>query len=449
MQVGRTRGLLFTLLTGLIIVVGTYIAIQYAKGGFRLTDQGIVSGAGLLSATSVPSGAEVYINDRLVTATDDTLYLDPAEYRVSIRKDGFSSWEKTLTIEAELVTQTNALLFPSAPRLTPLTFTGVELTIPSPDGQKLLFYTASSSAQRKNGLYVLDLNQNTLSFQQGPKQLISDVDTDTTDLAQASYIWSPDSSQVMMLSPNRQVLIDIDSTTDLATQPDISFQRQQILSQWEEEMFLRERQFLEKFPPELTQFVIDSAINVYFSPDKKKLLYTATNSGQLADELGPSLPAASTQPQQRSLEPGGIYVYDLDEDRNFRVGTDDVLTADLHKILLTQESAFDVPLLQTATSSAYRTLQTPDFKEMALQFKVYHSSLYANTLQWFPNSTHLFAGESGSIVIREYDNTNQTQLYSGPFDNDFMYPWPDGSRLIIATTFSPQSPTNLYAVELK
>lgn len=449
MQVSRNRGLLFTILTALLIFVGTFIAIQYAKGNFRLTKQGFVSGAGLLSVTSNPTGAEVYIDQRLVTATNDTLYLDPGEYEVSIRKDGFSSWTKNLAIEKELVTQTNALLFPSAPKLTPLTFTGVEMISPSPDGQKLLFFSASSSAQRKNGLYILDLGKNSLPFQQGPKQIISEISTNSIDLSSASYIWSPDSSQIMILTPTKQVLIGTDNTVDFSSQPDITFQRRSILSEWEEEMYLRERQYLEKFPQEVTSFVTQSAINVYFSPDKKKLLYTATESGQLADNLVAGLPASNSQPQARNLKSGEIYIYDLDEDRNFKVGTDNDLTNRPYKLLLTQEVGLDSSLMQIATESAYRSLQSDDFSIMSQQFKIYHSPLFANTLQWFPNSTHLFNTNSDSIIIQEYDNTNQIKLFSGPFDPSFIFPWPDGSRIIITTSFGSIDQHNLYAVELK
>lgn len=112
MHVPRNKGLLFTVFSALVIVVGTYIAIRYAKGGFRVTDSGISQETGLLSVSSLPTGAEVYINEKLVTATSDTLYLDPDQYEVAIRKDGYTEWKKIITLEKEVVSQANALLFP-------------------------------------------------------------------------------------------------------------------------------------------------------------------------------------------------------------------------------------------------------------------------------------------------------------------------------------------------
>ena len=89
MRIPASKGLFYTLFSTLIIVALTYLAINYAKGGYRITDTGLSPETGLLSANSFPSGAEVYINDKLVTATDDTLYLDPGEYQVRISQDGF------------------------------------------------------------------------------------------------------------------------------------------------------------------------------------------------------------------------------------------------------------------------------------------------------------------------------------------------------------------------
>lgn len=153
-------GILYTLVSAVVILLGTTIAIQYAKGGFRFTQKGFSPETGLLNANSFPTGAEVYIDGELTTATDNTLYLKPGEYTVEIRKEGFSPWKKQLRIQQELVTQTNAQLFPAAPSFSPLTLTGVTTLSTSPDGQKVAFYTNSAQDPEKNGLYILELTSN-------------------------------------------------------------------------------------------------------------------------------------------------------------------------------------------------------------------------------------------------------------------------------------------------
>ena len=115
-----SKRLLLPLLGEIIIISGTFLAIKFAKG-YRpdLTNPRVLKGTGLLVANSFPSGAQVFLNGQLTSATDDTLNLPPGEYQIEIRKEGFSPWSKTLKLEAELVTQTNASLFPTVPSLSP------------------------------------------------------------------------------------------------------------------------------------------------------------------------------------------------------------------------------------------------------------------------------------------------------------------------------------------
>lgn len=452
MKLKVNKKVVYTLLSAFFILIGTAVAIQYAKGNFRLTDQGFVQGTGLLSANSFPTAAEVYIDGKLVTATDDTVYLEPGEYQVEIVKDGHNSWKKTIQIEEQLVVQTNATLFPSAPSLNTLTFNGAKNISPSPDGQKIIYYSNSNSNDRKNGLYILELTNNPLSFQREPRQ-ISD-NSSNFDLNTAKFIWAPDSSEVMLLGEDRQVILDITKLNTLDLLSDITFRRKQILSEWEQEMYLRERENFSKFPPEIIEIATQSAKNVYISPDKKRLLYTATTDLELPTELIPPLPASSTQPQERTLSPGGIYVYDSEEDTNFRVGTQPEQTASdsariAEKMLIALDMIDDNSPLLNASPSSFTTLQATTSAKTADNFNVYHSSIFAPTHQWFPDSKHLIFVENNSIKIMEYDNTNQTTIYSGPFSNEFVYPWPNGDRLLILTSFSPDSPQNLYALELK
>jgi hypothetical protein len=448
MKAKVNKRFLYTFLSALVILIGTAVAIQYAKGNFRLTDKGFVQGTGLLSANSFPTAAEVLIDGKLITATDDTIYLEPGEYEIEILKDGYNPWKKRIRIEKELVVQTNATLFPKAPSLNTLTFNGASNLSPSPDGQKIIYYAHSNTSERKNGLYLLELSNNPFTFQKEPRQ-ISD-ESFNLDLETTKFIWAPDSSEVILIAEDREVLLDISKLNDLDSLTDISFRKKQILSEWEQEMYLRERENFSKFPPEIVAIATQSAKNVYISPDKKRILYTATQEIMIPDELIPPVPASSTQVEERKLQVGGIYVYDSEEDRNFRIGieaTNSAQTAD--KILLAHDILDKNSPLIDASPSAFQSLQATSSAQTANNFNVYHSSVFADTLQWFPDSTHLIMVQEGSVKVMEYDTTNLTTIYSGPFAENFVYPWPNGERLIILTSFSPDAPQNLYAIELK
>lgn len=438
---------IYTLFSAIFIITGSFIAIQYAKGNFRLTRQGFIPETGLLSANSFPPGAEVLINDKLITATDDTVYLEPGEYDIKIIRDGYSPWQKRLLIERELVTQTNAQLYPTTPSLSPVTFTGASFVSPSPDGQKIIYYTASASSETRTGLYIVELGSSFFTLQRGPRQITGPIPE--VEAGEAQLIWSPDSTEVMLLTENKEVMLSLDRRNELATLPDISFQRRQILSQWQEEMYIRERQFLTRFPDAVIQVATQSAKNVYLSPDKKRMVYTATESAQLAEGLVPPVPATNTQPESRTLEPGSIYIYDREEDKNFKVGEESPTATGSAKVLLANDLYRSSPLTLAASPSAFTTLQASTSAETAQNFNQYYTPLYAATFQWLADSKHLLYTQDDRIMVKEYDNTNETVLYSGPFAPYFLYPWPDGSRILMLTSFSPDSPKNLYAIELR
>ena len=92
------RKLIVAIATAVILVAGTYIAIQFAKGYRPDLRKREIRGTGLLVTNSVPIGAQVFLNGKLTTATNDTTNLPPGEYEVEIKKDGYISWKKTLKI---------------------------------------------------------------------------------------------------------------------------------------------------------------------------------------------------------------------------------------------------------------------------------------------------------------------------------------------------------------
>lgn len=468
-----TNRLFVTLCSAIIIFGGTYVAIRFAKG-YRPTLNGDLKGTGLLAANSFPNGAQVYLNGKLTTATDTTMNLEPGSYEVEIKKDGFTPWKKTINIEKELVTQTNALLFPTAPGLTPLTLTGATTITPSPDGQRLLFFVASASAQTKNGLYVIDLTDSLLAFQRGAHQIAQE--TKGIDLQKAEYVWSPDSTQLLLSYDGKHLILDPGKLNNLNELTDVGFKLSRMFSEWEEDMYKRERVILAKFPDRIQQIATASAINVYVSPDDERMMYTATADITLENELIPPLPAANSQPQERKLQAGGMYVYDRKEDRNFRIGTQQpenipVQTATLTK-KVTAKKKIAVPVYEqtlvgkkslaidlysnkqmtlVSSPSAFMVLQGKTLDETIKNFHSYYSSLYTHGVQWLPDSKHILLAKPDVVTVKEYDSTNEIVLYSGPFSEHFVYPWPNGSKLIMLTRLRQEqdSPLNLYAITLR
>src|SRR3989344_2625392 len=226
------RAVIF-ILTAIVIFGGTILAIFYARG-FRV-DLGnkSIGSTGLLVATSVPDGAQVWVNGILRTATNATVALTPGEINVEIKKDGFSTWKKQITLKAEEVVKTDATLFPVLPNLRPMTFSGAVNPLLSPLGDRLVYATplsdqplASPSPQpkgvgasgltatksatgitgvsnqslsnqlpTKTGLWVMDLIDMPLGFSREPRQIARS--TAALDWSKALTFWSPDERQIL------------------------------------------------------------------------------------------------------------------------------------------------------------------------------------------------------------------------------------------------------------
>jgi hypothetical protein len=474
LHISKNQKALLASLSGIaFVVIGTYIAIQFGKG-YRPSRQGM-AGTGLLAANSFPPGAEVYIDGKLSTATDDTLNLPPSEYEVELKKLGYLPWKKRLTVLEQLVTQTNAELFRAVPSLSPLTLSGVANLKPSPNGQKIAYAVASASAQAKKGLYVADLTPSNFpgTTNPQPKQIAKEING--FDFTTANLLWSPDSNQILVSfdsDADSVLLLDANSLNQIDELPDVSVRLSVILSEWEEEIAIRETKQFALLPEPMQLIATSSAKNVYFSPNEEKMFYTATASATIPEGIIPPLPASNTQPQERTLNPGTLYVYDLKEDRNFAI-TEMVsptpnesnenatkthpATAETIKQLLLLPN-YSVPSDSASVSALARTNTGPfnvlqvknDLLQTFANFDSHYSSLLVSNLQWYPNSNHLLIRGNDRIELVEYDNTNRIVLYAGPFNKEFVYPWPDGRKLVIVTNLNAAlSLPNLYTVDVK
>lgn len=397
----RPPRVLIALLAFIIISASTILTIKFAKGYRPSLKTKALQGTGLLAANSYPRGASVFINGKLTTATDDTLNLPPGQYQVKIQKDGYIPWEKGLEIEAELVTQTNTRLFPAVPTLTPVTFSGALTPQPAPDGQKIVFAVENATTDDKNGLYVLDLTDRPFGLNSDPRQITQS--SSKYDLVHARLSWSPDSTQILALVNEDKinetnVLLDQSKFNDLAELKDVTARLPLILAGWQE---ISDKKNHEKIVelPELMQQVATAAAALAFAPEPEKLLYIPGGERTLPENLIPSLPASSSQDEQRQIKPDNVYVYDLEEDKNFWIAAAEDL----------------------------------------------------NRFQWYPDSRHLLIVEDKKVIIAEYDGTNRHTVYAGPFVGEFAYPWANGSSLLILASLNGGSalPPNLYSIILK
>lgn len=419
----------------LFIIAGTIVVILYGRGYRPNLKDNTIKPTGLLSATSDPIGAQVYIDNKLSTATNNTLNIDPGWYTVTIVKEGYIAWQKKLRVQGEIVTRSDPFLFPTNPSLSPLTTVGIENPILSPDGTKIAYVIPIPSEQngivpKKAGLWVYELVDRQLGFSRDQRQVATTSDT-VFNFSSAKLIWSPNSSQIMADNGRSIRLYQVNRLDDFQ---DITLSYQSILKEWEEEIKLLQKQKLSAFKPGIIDVVTTSTKLISFSPDESKILFEATTSAQIPQVLTPPLIGTNPTPEQRNIEPGKIYVYDSREDKNYLVLNKD-----------------ELPKPKVTPSSSPKTNVKPAPSPSGIWDSELGTSGAKLPVHWFPTSRHLALTFEGKIDILEYDRTNWVTVYSGPFIDNFIAPWPNGSRIIILTNLNPGVSTlpNLYTVNLR
>lgn len=99
------RRLFFYFLVALFIV-SVPIIVGYTAGYRYSFKQNKLVKTGLMIIESNPKGAKIFLNDRLRTERTPAyiLNLTPSNYEITLRREGYHSWSKTLAVESEKTT---------------------------------------------------------------------------------------------------------------------------------------------------------------------------------------------------------------------------------------------------------------------------------------------------------------------------------------------------------
>jgi len=380
--------------------------MMYARGYRFNPDSGKIASHGLLVVKSSPDGAQIFLNQELKTATDTTISLIPGSYDLELKKEGYKNWAKTITINKEEVSEIDASLFKAAPSLSALTFSGVINPIASHDMSKIAYAVLPenrSDFAQKAGLWVIETINLPIGFSKEPRRI-----TDG-DLSEASWIWSPDGREILVTTQTATYLLNAGSYIPQAQRVNVSANKNTILTDWKTEEKKRMDSKLANVPNDLTSIIKSKARSVAFSPNEEKLVYIASGSATLPDNLIKHLPGSSTQKEERKIEKGKAYVYDIKEDKNFLVNDE------AENILL----GSDMDGTET------------------------------KKLMWYPNSQNLVLSEKDKVTIMDYDGTNRQTVFAGAFINPYVFTTVSEERLLILTDIGGDKTPNLYTLTIK
>ncbi len=371
------------------MIASTVALFLYAKGYSYNRQSRSLEKTGMIIAKSVPDGARVYLNGQLTQATNANLTgLTAGLYSLRLEKDGFSTFQKEVPVKEELATTVEVVLIPLNPELRPLTKTGVKSPTLAQSRDKILFLT---SDRDKPGLWSLTLTGNIFSLIKGNLELVAaDQDKAALSRAEKIYLSPTDESALIRMNQRGYYLLDltankIEPTATAAAKP--SLEKWQLLSDEKKKSLSLKY----KVPKNIQETATDSA--TLWSPDERRFLYALPSGKQLE-----------------------YHVYDTSDP------------------------------LGVGEKEDNTTLNLPKTQK--------------TKITWFSDSRHLITATcevetkeeaclSGSIHLIRIDGTNKTQIYSGALSLTDVFPTPDGSKIIILTSFNQNAEPNLSAIVLR
>ncbi len=403
--------------TTLFVLSVVSFAVFFFASGYTLNRQsGKIEKTGMVVVKSDPDVAKIYVDGALVSATNATVAnLKPGAHKIRLDKEGFAVWQKEILVKEELVTEVNAVLVPLTPKLLPLTVNGVTAPALSTDGERIAFF---SSNVQTPGIWFLPLAGRTLLnlSQSSPKLLIADSGQKSFS-AGTDIQWSPDDSEVLA-QLNRQGYYLISVSQIPSSSFTATSSAEPTLERWREIEVKSRQGLLDKIAvaAEIAQSAIEP--KTLWAQNGKRFLYQKEGSNKIEYHV-----YDLTNP----LPVGGKNDYlslTVDKPSNLKVGW----YSDSNHLLLfsCQKFAAAVPS-PTPTPTAVTKLTTTDSSSVG----------------------EAGGCREGAVELIEIDGTNRTLVYKGAVYSDQVFPSPDGSQLIILTSFNPDTEPNLYAISLR
>ena len=260
-----------TLLTLIILLSVTSLIFLYTSG-FRLQkdEEEVVNLAttGMISAKSIPEGASVFLDDELITATNDTISgIEPGMHSLRIVKKGYEEWSKEIEVFEALVTDITAVLVSQSPMFEPLTNTGASNPSISPSLSQLAYF---SKDEENPGVWIIPINQGGLNiFRTNPSVILEDTQVNKYSDGK-SITWSPDEKELLVeTNDSFFYLVDLENNTAQSVTTS-----QLIITAWKEELKAKREGFVAKL--DISEEIRTLALSdeVLWSPDEKKFLFT-------------------------------------------------------------------------------------------------------------------------------------------------------------------------------
>lgn len=191
-----------------VFITAAPLALLYSEGyRYDFDDNEVIKTGGLSFSVRPDVRAEIYLNGerkKKIGAWGNSTYLNaltPDNYKVSVQKESFHPWNKTMKVKQGKVTEAkNILMVPKEPELK-TTVEGIKSFKTSPDKNKLIYQDS------KDNLNIYNLKEDTKKSLELP----------TTTFRK----WGPDSERILVNASGTYYLIQEDEQIKLSLPSDL------------------------------------------------------------------------------------------------------------------------------------------------------------------------------------------------------------------------------------
>lgn len=371
---------------------------EESQSGEAVSPSRIVK-TGMIAVRSNPEGAKVYIDDKSITATDDTIAsLIPGKYNLKIIKEGFETWHKTVNVYSELVTDITAVLVLKSPRLEPLTNTDVKAFSLSSNQNDIAFLTQN---HEKPGIWLLPIGGGPINlFRNNTHLMVANSRFGTPSLGEDLW-WSPDDNQILVkMNENGYLLYNLTDQSNVNLLPEAVSDPSIVIAKWQTKW--------------QTEFVQNKLADIL-------------RKQTIPDWISEAILHKDFTWQNWSPDGEKFFLLSPNRDETFK---------------------YDLVI--------YNSEDPLPIDEQRVYFPLVINDPYLTKIYWYSDSYHLIVVERQNlessyftVSLIRIDGTNRTVVYTGNLASDSAVPTPGGDKIIVMTSLKENSPTNLYGISIR
>lgn len=442
----QTTKLVITEIFMLIIIVLTVVILTFVVMGYHLNEDGKLEQSGLVQVESTPDGAAVIIDGEVLpNKTDTNKILKEGEHTVKIEKDGYTSWQKTVSAHPGFLTKL------SYPRLYKLdrkaeavyTFeTAPDIFLTSPNRDVIL--TANNNSPK---LQLLNINSSSIRPAEiDLTKLLMDSTGEKTVLE-----WNKNSSRLILKFTKNDTphfaVVDLeypDRSLDLTSSFDVQISDLHFLNDYGDRLFILENDHLRiiSIADKQISGILVEDVKTFSNLGDKVLLVTKTNQLSLYDAISKSnLPlfTSSAEVVKPLLsEYIGRFTVALAEDNNITVYRGDLPT----EKTVNKEKPLGEPIgkytldFGTPQNFFMQAKNQIIVSQSDVNFAVFDLENYSKSafslpvdLTFWPDEYTIGLVSDGVLSVYDFDGTNCIDLgkaepgfpASISRDNDYLY----------------------------